>query len=174
RSIQIVTVGGAVNTILLRTRQATSDVDFFYHTHNRDTDVENLVRAAESVASGVKEFDEQWLNNHTAAFIEASVLKGLYRQSIQQNRLVFDSGSLKVYAAAWPFAFVQKVIRYGSEQRRPYDINDAVAYLNEMKVGAALSYETVVAWAEEYKLPQPNRAAFEEVMGKYREELKAE
>ncbi|KAJ6553656.1 hypothetical protein B0H10DRAFT_2111826 [Mycena sp. CBHHK59/15] len=59
RSIQIVTVGGAVNTILLRTRQATSDVDFFYHTHNRDTDVENLVWAAESVASGVKEFDEQ-------------------------------------------------------------------------------------------------------------------
>lgn len=105
---------------------------------------------------------------------QASVLKGLYRQSIQQNRLVVDSDSLKVYAAAWPFAFVQKVIRYGSEQRRPYDINDAVAYLNEIKEGAAVSYETVVAWAEEYKLAQPNRAAFEEVMGKYRVELKAE
>jgi hypothetical protein len=59
------------------------------------------------------------------------------------------------------------VIRYGSKQRT-CDINDAVAYLNEMKEGAAVSYETVVARAEEYKVSQPNRAAFEEVVGKCR------
>jgi len=84
---------------------------------------------------------------------------------------VFDSTSLKVYAAAWPFAFVQKVIRYGSEQRKVYDIDDAVAYLKEMEEGAAISYEAVVAWANEYKLPQPKRAAFEAIVEKYREEV---
>ncbi|KAJ7491670.1 hypothetical protein B0H11DRAFT_1718567 [Mycena galericulata] len=168
RYIQIVTVGGAVNTILLRTRLATGDVDFFYHTHKDDAEVENLVRVAESVARSIEELSDEWLNNHTASFIEGSVLKRLYRQSIEQNRLVFDSSSLKVYAAAWPFAFVQKVIRYGSEQQKVYDIDDAVAYLKEMKEGANISYEKVAAWADDYKPPRPKEEAFKAVIAKYR------
>ncbi|KAK7001700.1 hypothetical protein R3P38DRAFT_2558153 [Favolaschia claudopus] len=169
--IEIVAVGGAVNTLLLGSRETTTDVDFLYYSVQDDMTVKDLLHAAQSVARSAGIRDEQWLNNHTESFIQKSVLGSLYQESVTQNRIVFDAGGLKVYAAAWPFAFVQKVIRNGSTQQKSYDIDDAVAYLKEMKNGADLSFGTVQGWAKKYKLPAPQLASFEEIIGKYRQEL---
>lgn len=69
QDITIVAVGGAVNTVLLRSRESTSDVDFFYHTKTRNEDVSAIVKAAEKVAKSLG-VDKHWLNNHTALFIQ--------------------------------------------------------------------------------------------------------
>ena len=68
QNITIVAVGGAVNTLYLRSRAQTTDVDFFYNTRLRDPSVTAIVRAAQQAAR-VIQVGDTWLNNHTAVFI---------------------------------------------------------------------------------------------------------
>ena len=69
QNISLVAVGGAVNTLLLHTRESTGDVDFFYWTKTRNEDVTKVIVAANSAATKLK-LGDHWLNNHTAVFIE--------------------------------------------------------------------------------------------------------
>lgn len=69
QNISIVAVGGAVNTLLLRSRESTGDVDFFYRTKTKHEDVTRVIVAADAAATKLK-LGDQWLNNHTAVFIE--------------------------------------------------------------------------------------------------------
>jgi hypothetical protein len=47
-NVSVIAVGGAVNTLYLRTRPSTGDVDFFYHTKTRHEDVMQLILVADS------------------------------------------------------------------------------------------------------------------------------
>ncbi len=80
QNISIIAVGGAVNTLLLHTRESTGDVDFFYHTKTKHEDVAKVIVAADSTATRLK-LGDHWLNNHTAIFIEVCWVKllGTYR-----------------------------------------------------------------------------------------------
>ena len=69
QNISIVVIGGAVNTLLLQTRESTGDVDFFYWTKKKNEDVTKVIVAANSAATKLK-LGNHWLNNHTAVFIE--------------------------------------------------------------------------------------------------------
>ena len=71
-NINIVAVGGAVNTIFLRTRASTSDVDFFYQTKTRTNEVSTLLEVATSAAKSLR-LEQGWLNNHVAVFVEVSI-----------------------------------------------------------------------------------------------------
>ena len=68
-NIVIVAVGGAVNTLLLRTCESTTDVDFFYWTKTKHEDITRVIVAADVATTKLK-LGDQWLNNHTAVFIE--------------------------------------------------------------------------------------------------------
>ena len=72
RNISIIAVGGAVNTLLLHTRESTGDVDFFYRTKTKHEDVTQVIVAASTAASSLN-LGDLWLNNHTALFIQVSV-----------------------------------------------------------------------------------------------------
>jgi predicted nucleotidyltransferase len=67
-NITIVAVGGAVNTILLHSRESTGDVDFFYNTKQRNEDVSAILQAAKEVATD-RGLGDAWLNNHTVLFM---------------------------------------------------------------------------------------------------------
>jgi hypothetical protein len=69
QKISIIAVGGAVNTLLLHTRESTGDVDFFYRTKTKHEDVTKVIVAADAAATKLK-LGDQWLNNHTAIFIK--------------------------------------------------------------------------------------------------------
>jgi hypothetical protein len=69
--ITIVAVGGAVNTLYLKSRPQTTDVDFFYRTKLASKDVTAIVKAAGKAAKAIGA-DDNWLNNHTAVFIDVS------------------------------------------------------------------------------------------------------
>jgi len=73
RDVAVITVGGAVNTLLLRTRPSTADVDFFYRTKTKHEKVTQLILAADSVRKRLR-LDNNWLNNHTALFIKVHCL----------------------------------------------------------------------------------------------------
>ncbi|KAG1836677.1 hypothetical protein C8R48DRAFT_793684, partial [Suillus tomentosus] len=58
----VVAVGGAINTILLRSRASTADVNFF----SLDTANNPVLRDGIKSAAKTMQLGEGWMNNHTA------------------------------------------------------------------------------------------------------------
>ena len=67
--VVLVVVGGAFNTLILRSRPTTSDVDFFCLTKTQNP-VVSLITEVAGLASVARLSGRTWLNNHTAVFIE--------------------------------------------------------------------------------------------------------
>ncbi|KAM5352678.1 hypothetical protein ACJ41O_005400 [Fusarium nematophilum] len=132
-STNVVVVGGAVNTVYLRSRQSTHDVDFFLDDPaSKDyISLHNAARFANDQAKG--RLGEEWFNNSTQLFMARDVQTALVREARQQNELVFEhrgqNGGLRVYAAPWPYALCSKLNRLCDINPRSYDMADAVVYL---------------------------------------------
>jgi len=174
-NVSIIAVGGAINTLYLQTRASTGDVDFFYRTKTRHEDVTQLIAAANSARETLK-LDEHWLNNHTALFIQVHFIILLPRQTslctdmhlsflffafgVTQNDVVFNAPGLTVYAAPWRYALCAKLDRLSKTGARPYDMSDAVDYLDRLigKRGGrqAVEKSELSAWADEFKFTVPS------------------
>ncbi|KAF8907781.1 hypothetical protein CPB85DRAFT_1192865, partial [Mucidula mucida] len=151
--ISVVAVGGAVNTIYLKNRATTSDVDLFYYTKKDRKEIRALIRMAREVVGDSPDLlEEDWLNNHTAAFIEEPLIKKLYEEARQQNVIIFDRNGLTVYAAPWRYALLAKMDRLGTVSKaKEYDLGDAVAYLHEIVHGASpVAQDRLEFWAGEF------------------------
>ncbi|KAG7089406.1 hypothetical protein E1B28_011094 [Marasmius oreades] len=158
RNISIIAVGGAVNTLLLHTRETTGDVDFFYRTKEKHEDVSKIIVAADAAASKLG-LGDQWLNNHTAVFIEVGVIQRLYDEAVEQNEVVFKAPGLVVYAAPWRYALGTKLDRLSKKGFKPYDMSDAVGYLVRLiqkHGGKAVKKSELKAWAQEFKFTVPS------------------
>jgi hypothetical protein len=137
-SVTAMTVGGAVNTIYLRTRRSTHDVDFFLATptaaeHNI---IHEAARsAARSERSQRAEIGANWFNNATQLLMGRDIQAELARGAIQQNVIVHQyrgsRGGIVVYAAPWSYAFCGKLNRLCESNYRTYDLDDAVSYLHQ-------------------------------------------
>ncbi|KFY02088.1 hypothetical protein V490_00654 [Pseudogymnoascus sp. VKM F-3557] len=128
--VTLVAVGGAVNTILLRTRDTTHDVDFFSSdlSHSDGALLQEAARIAQ--AQSTIPLGGDWLNNSTTLYMGRALQVELRDLAIQQNDIVFQSPGLKVLAAPWGYAFCTKVDRMSKRSARPYDGTDAAVYLN--------------------------------------------
>lgn len=99
--ITVITVGGAVNTMLLQTRQTTHDVDFF------GTNLNNTQRVLLDDAAKYAErrsptpLGGEWLNNQTMLWLPPDVHRTVTEEALLQNDVVFDKRGLKVIAAPW-------------------------------------------------------------------------
>lgn len=154
----IVTVGGAVNTIYLQSRRSTHDVDFFLADPSSPQH-QIIHEAARSAArSSQAPLGAEWLNNATQLLMGRDVQENLARAAFQQNTIVHQNhgqrGGVVVYAAPWSYAFCGKLNRLCEANPRPYDIQDAVVYLHEYL--ATTGHQTVRAsevhqWGREYR-----------------------
>ncbi|KFY19863.1 hypothetical protein V491_04156 [Pseudogymnoascus sp. VKM F-3775] len=128
--VTLVAVGGAVNTILLRTRDTTHDVDFFSSdlSHSDGALLQEAARVAQTQSTIPLGGD--WLNNSTTLYMGRALQVELRDLAIQQNDIVFQSPGLTVLAAPWGYAFCTKVDRMTKRNARPYDCTDAAVYLN--------------------------------------------
>ncbi|KAG6006219.1 hypothetical protein E4U43_000475 [Claviceps pusilla] len=129
--VELVTVGGAVNTLYLRSRLTTHDVDFFLRSATSSR--YNIVHEAARFANRRKEghLGVEWLNNATQLFLPIQLQRQLYDAALEQGTLVFESTSLRVYAAPWSYALCGKLNRLCDVDPRPYDLPDASVYLHE-------------------------------------------
>lgn len=146
---------GAVNTLLLKTRQTTHDVDFFVpqdHSSNMRL-LEQASRVAEAKAS--LPLGGDWLNNTTSLYISGSLRQELAQQAVEQNEVVFQAPGLTVLAAPWIYALCAKVGRLASaSKRKAYDTDDAVAYLRRYIVqhgNKPIAYRTLREMAAHFK-----------------------
>jgi len=159
-----------VNTILLKSRASTSDVDFFYRTKTKNNDVSNVTRAAED-ARKILKLGEQWLNNHTAVFMDEGLIKILYDEAVQQDEVVFNKSGLKVYAAPWRYALAAKLDRLAKPGARPYDMSDAADYLARLiaKRGGTVKRSELGQWAKEFDFkPEPTKQLIDKLAEEYK------
>jgi len=133
-SARVITVGGAVNTVLLRSRQTTHDVDFF--SEDGTAQVNLLIHEAARDANRRRRgtLGSSWFNNSTQLYMGRERAEELASAAIEQNEMVYnglnDRGhGLQVFAASWEYALCGKMNRLTEGDERAYDLNDALEYL---------------------------------------------
>lgn len=153
----IVTIGGAVNTVYLGSRETTHDLDFFLDDPaSKDyTPLHNAAKFADSQAGGC--LRQGWFNTSAQLFMPRDVQVNLVNDARSQNELVFDQrserGGLRVYAAPWSYAICEKLDRLCDINPQPHDMDDAVIYLRrhlEVVGQYYIKAQTIRDWARWY------------------------
>lgn len=154
QSLTIITVGGAVNTILLQSRDSTHDADFFGTNLNNEERIllDETTKYAERHSS--TPLGGEWFNNQTMLCIPPDVHRTVTGEALRKNEVVFEKRGLKVIAAPWNYAFCGKMNRLvRPDQARPYDLGAAVSYLRcyTRKHGGPVSKARVKSWCRKYQ-----------------------
>lgn len=159
-SVTLVAVGGAVNTVFLRSRSTTHDVDFFSLPLS-GTRLQVLREAGRyAIERSSVPLSEDWLNNATARMPGVvEHVQQLTEAARTQNDVVFERPGLKVLAAPWMYAFVKKVSRITQGVGRTYDAADAVSYLHQYIVrhgNTAVRVKRIREQANHYRALAPD------------------
>lgn len=181
QSVTLVTVGGAVNTILLETRESTHDIDFF-SSRLSDSQISLVSQAGRDAnAKSIGKFGEQlggkWLNNETTIFLGASLLDQITRLAEAQNEVVFTAPGLTVLAAPWNYALMSKLDRMQKPQKKAYDPKDAAHYLRrylQRECRDTIHWTEVSQWGVDFGYQTIREADAAEVNEEYRRVYKAD
>ncbi|KAM0555149.1 hypothetical protein ACHAPJ_006501 [Fusarium lateritium] len=155
-SIDCVAVDGAVNTVYLRTRESTHDVEFLVNdpASKDNATLSNAARFANTKAQ--EKLGDGWFTNSMQLFMPRSAQTALVQEAKKQNELVFEhqgtNGGLRVYAAPWSFALCSKLNRL-CDIDRSHDMDDAVAYLHRYLGLTGQDYiiaQEVYDWCQKY------------------------
>lgn len=153
----VVTVGGAVNTLLLQSRETTHDVDFFLATPEAPVhrEIHEAARHANRQMGGA--LGAEWFNNTTQVMMGRRVQNALVEDAIRQNAVVFQKveggKGLCIYAAPWSYALCGKLNRLCTTNPRPYDLADAISYLHQYLLTngqQSVKKSTIVDWCKGY------------------------
>lgn len=132
--LTVVTVGGAVNCLLLQSRDSTHDVDIF--GTNLDTHARVLLDEAMhyAIQHSRVPLGTDWFNTETQMWMSPDMQRELTESALHQHTVVFQEPGLTLLAAPWGYAFGAKIQRIlvGPGEARPYDLHDAVTYLHQM------------------------------------------
>ncbi|KAJ5691609.1 hypothetical protein N7488_012344 [Penicillium malachiteum] len=153
--ITLVVSGGIINTILLKSRLETHDVDFFSNNLTPAA-LKCLSKAAKCAFKKDRTLGQEWLNNHIILFIPSHIQLIILGEALEQNEVVFQAPGLTLLAAPWEYLFCTKMHRLsgrGVHTKRTYDQEDAVHYLERYfsrHSTAAVAQETVMFWFGQY------------------------
>ncbi|KAJ5177536.1 uncharacterized protein N7500_000235 [Penicillium coprophilum] len=149
-NLTIYVAGGAVNTVYLRSRHSTGDVDFF-----GSNEQSRLLKDASKYAQqhSKSQLGANWFNNSMSLFLGRAMEQDLMGASHLQNAVLFSKSGLTVYAVLWEYALCGKTDRLTKPNKRPYDTADAVAYLHQcVKANGehAIQAQQIETWARNY------------------------
>jgi hypothetical protein len=152
--VTVPVVGGVVNTLYLRTRPSTHDVDVF------GSDLSNAQRvlldeAMYQAQKHVPGLGTDWFNTETQMWMTGPVHADLTKSSQDRGVCVFEGKGLALYAAPWEYAFSAKVSRVvAGEHERPYDVDDAVGYIRQYIVSRGgnrpVQVKEALEWARKW------------------------
>jgi hypothetical protein len=157
QNLTIIAIGGLTNTVLLRNRRTTHDVDFL------GANIANYHRRLLGQAAKQAEMEssvplgKQWFNNELEMVLSSDVRELVTRHALAQNEVVFQAKGLKVIAAPWNFAFIRKTIAISQSRGRDreYDHSDAAAYIHryvQKQHGQPVTEATIREWARWYQV----------------------
>ncbi|KAI9677678.1 MAG: hypothetical protein M1817_006633 [Caeruleum heppii] len=152
----IIALGGVLYTVLLQTRRATEDVDFFFSDLAvRPEDARTMEQAGRYAVEriGSDRLGDNWLNNQIVNFIPRALWPTLVQRARRQNTVVFQSPGLTVLAAPWSYCYTSKAERLLQSNYKSHDIPDAAHYLRQYVLAHGnkpLSLQLIHQWAAEY------------------------
>lgn len=171
--LTVIAVGGAVNTIFLRTRNSTHDVDIF--GSNLDNRARVLLGGAMQYAirHSPSPLRTDWLNTENQMWLSPTLHRELTDEAMRRNVVVWSRPGLRVLAAPWEYAFSGKISRLlsGGNQIRAYDLNDAVHYLHQIVIrhgGRPVPVATAEGWARRFHHTTTRNFLLNRVNAEYR------
>ncbi|KAI9826795.1 MAG: hypothetical protein M1819_007266 [Sarea resinae] len=143
--IKLICGGGFVAISHLRLRETTDDINFILDPQVKgQTKIRaKLRRAIENVAA-YRGLTREWLNSRMEVFAVGNTKMHLFRDSLDQNVILWQGKNLVLYAVKWEWSLARKLKRIGSSNRS-IDLDDAVAILRKMvdEKGGPLQRSTV-------------------------------
>ncbi|KAK4186265.1 hypothetical protein QBC35DRAFT_437531 [Podospora australis] len=173
-AIEVIAVGGAVNTLHLRTRETTHDIDVFGFEFGNTSRI-MLDEAMYDAQNQIPALGTDWLNTETQMWMPGPIREEITQLARKQGVKVYDGSGLTILAAPWEYAFTAKINRILTdlEQVRPYDLADAVAYLHEYITRNGNQpvpvSTTVQKWAQRWNLQITQEILRDEVAPEYLE-----
>lgn len=153
RDLTVVVVGGVVSTLLLQVRPSTHDVDYLSWELS-ENDRELLDAAADHARKRIRPLYDGWFNSHTNVFIAPDIRRQL-TLNLTSN-VVFRQRGLKLVAAPWDYQFCAKLSRISGRGGPAHDIDDAVAYLNQVfgSNSQTITVAQIKTWLQHWKTPR--------------------
>lgn len=165
RHITTITVGGAIDTLLLKSRRTTDEVEIF----GSDLEPEELLLLRQGASFAVQQLDattpdklsNEWFNNYVFGSLDPALHHRLTNEAIMQNEVVFEGQGaepgLKLIAAPWSFSLYHAIDRFAKRDRREAkqksDLSTATKYLRQLLARrgyAPVPRNMMRAWAMDY------------------------
>ncbi|PPQ88421.1 hypothetical protein CVT25_011223 [Psilocybe cyanescens] len=137
QAVRILVSGGTCSVMYFGNRDKTKDIDFFIPDPAL---IEMIAGSQASLPFDLqKRWPENWINAEMAGFAMMPGCEDLYKNSIANNVVLYQSDTLVAYAADWRFQLIGKITRayqmellkeqLQSRDREGKDLKDAVSLL---------------------------------------------
>ncbi|RDL35155.1 Uncharacterized protein BP5553_07086 [Venustampulla echinocandica] len=134
--IDVVTVGGYLAVTYFKNREATGDLDYMIDPQWAQDDEIKFPRkfAIKSVAKKEK-FEFDWMNDGLEIWTTPAASKTIFERAYEQNILLFDGQSIRVWAAPLEWALERKLRRtaYSERGSKTVDMEDALALFKHFR-----------------------------------------
>ncbi|THW71958.1 hypothetical protein D6D18_10413 [Aureobasidium pullulans] len=156
--VRMISAGGFLAVNVFGNRASTEDIDYIL-----DPEIKNLTKAEEKLSIAIRkvnkdlQLEDQWINDSMAVFAVGDKRKQLFRESVEQNEVVFQGKHLVIYAVKWQWGLTRKLIRLGASlgRKEDIDLSDAVALTRRIveQEGTALNRDVVKSWTDNIYTP---------------------
>jgi len=134
--IDVVTTGGFLAVTYFKNREATGDLDYMIDPQwAQDDEIKTPFKEAiESVAEKEK-FEDDWMNDELRIWTTPKARETIFARAYQQNILLFDGQSLRVWAAPLEWALERKIRRVAFSERgeKKVDMEDALVLFKHFR-----------------------------------------
>lgn len=154
----MISAGGFLAVNVFGNRSSTEDIDYIL-----DPELKNLSKAEEKLSIAIRkvnkdlQLEDQWINDSMAVFAVGDKRKQLFRESVEQNEVVFQGKHFVIYAVKWQWGLTRKLIRLGASlgRKEDIDLSDAVALARRIveQEGTALNRDMVKSWTDNIYTP---------------------
>ncbi|KAA8894746.1 hypothetical protein FN846DRAFT_999075 [Sphaerosporella brunnea] len=146
--IILLAVGGFVAVTYFGNRDSSHDLDYIL-----DPSLPNVAKMSEKLEKAIlvvakkANYHDKWANDNVAVFAIGDRRIRLFRESLEQNVVLYQGKHLVVYAGKWEWVLEQKLKRIAKDNRQ-MDIEDSVVILKVLtdKQGGPMSRETIKGW----------------------------
>ncbi|KAF7950858.1 uncharacterized protein EAE97_002410 [Botrytis byssoidea] len=135
--IEILTAGGFLAVWYLKSREATGDLDYIIHPEwSTDDEIKEPFHEAVLKVGKKLNFNRKWMNEDMKLFTTGATDERLFKQSQEENLVLFSGNNILVRAAPIEWALERKLRRIyagGRDRKAEFDLSDAVAMLKNLK-----------------------------------------
>ncbi len=133
QNITIITVGGAISSLLLKDQLRRENLDYIVPNVSEEQRGILAAAARHGRAYCIRPMLGAWFSNRGDDTLKLpfSIHRQVVLKSLTQNEIIFQERGLKIIAAPWDYAFTATLGRLASHRfiSRPHDLSDAIAYL---------------------------------------------